>query len=53
MLNELEDLERVRQEVHFNFIIDIELILTNSFMELLNLVKKKKTNNMSSVYKIA
>lgn len=52
MLNELEDLERVRQEVHFNFIIDIEVILTNSFMELLNWVKKKN-NNMSSVYKIA
>lgn len=52
MLNELEDLERVRQEVHFNFIIDTELILTNSFMELLNLVKKNN-NNMSSVYKIA
>lgn len=49
MLNELEDLERVRQEVHFNFIIDIELILTNSFMELLNLVKKKKQQHVVSL----
>lgn len=27
MLNELEDLERLRQKVHVNFIIDIELIV--------------------------
>lgn len=27
MLNELEDLERLRQKVHVNFIIDIEIII--------------------------